>query len=293
MIFHRSKLAVSRFGMGLWSCGAPGNKPLCRTLGVRHANVVHQMFLEKGLLKRNELDDGVTSQPMQWIPDPGQREFEKLVQMFSELENRKNISTLFHFDTRVNHWAKKSKSPEFAEKWLNYRLQKPVTKAIKVSLILGYLNSFTELRHSKVHENKILHYMNEIENDLKYVDSKTFAMVIAPLCMTRQYKECLEMVRRFNKNIENVQGITPISIAFYLHHFVNAAITHGHKQFAKELISQYCDNMTKSRLTKLWTCLLQHSDTLSVDSTLELLSIVQHLYPSHDMILKMEQVFKQ
>jgi hypothetical protein len=279
--------------MGVWSSGALGNKPLCRGITLRHAKAVQEMFIENGWMKLDEPDEGDRSQRIHWTENPGQQEFDKLVQVFADLENSQNTSTLLHFDNHVNLWAKKSKTPEFAEKWLNHRLQKPVATAFRLSLILGYLNSFTELGPSKTHEKRILHYMKEIENDLKYVDSRTFAMVIEPLCMTRKYKECLAMVKRYNQNLDNVPGVVPVPIPVYLHYFVNAAIVYGDIQFARKLINQYCDSIDMYHLQKLWACLLKHSDTLPVETSLQLLSTVQHLYPSPSVIETMEQILRQ
>ncbi|XP_062589018.1 mitochondrial ribonuclease P catalytic subunit-like isoform X2 [Saccostrea cucullata] len=295
MIARRMNLAASlcRYGFSVWTPWVPRNNPHGRILGVRCLNEIrlHETFLKNGWMKPFSEDvEGMEPEQCHWTTNPGQKELKTLIQMFSELEDKKrNMSALIHFDYLVNTWAKKSKHPEFAEKWMKHRLQKKMNKMLKMSLILGYMNSFTGLSPSEVDENQILKCFMEIKDDIIYADSSTFAMVIEPLCMTSKYKDCLELVRNYNKSIENIKAVTPINIANHLHHIVNAAFRYGDRDVSEALIGQYKDNLSAAVVEKLWQGLLHQSDKLPVDYTLRLLGVIQHFYPSDHRVEDLKQ----
>lgn len=251
---------------------------------------VHQMFINNGLMTVHSQKN--TKITIQWNKELDEREYEKLVGMFSEVESEIKTPSLLHFDSLVSNWALNTKRPEFAERWLNYRLQKECSRAVKVSLVLDYINSFTGLKPDEIDEQKIINTVSEIKTDLMKVDSVTFTKVIPALCMTSGYKYCLELMMEFTKNLKRDVYLLPRNIAYRLPDVIDAAIRNDDLEFAAEIIREHKDISNHFLLT-LWKRLLQHSDTLSVDCIFELLSSVDNFNLPHSIKNDLLQVLEK
>lgn len=251
---------------------------------------VHRMFINNGLMTVSRKNE--KNLTIQWNKELDEIEYEKLVGMFSEIESENKTPSLLHFDSLVSNWALNTKRPELAERWLNFRLQKECSRAVKVSLVLDYLNSFTGLRPDEIDEQKIINSVSEIKTDLMKVDSVTFAKVILPLCMTKRYKYCLELMMEYTKNFERDVYLLPHNLAYYLPDVVDAAIRNDDLKFAAEIIREHKD-ISNRFLFKLWKRLLQHSDTLSVDCIFELLSSVDNFNLPHSIKDDLRQVLEK
>lgn len=251
---------------------------------------VHQMFINNGLMTVHSQKN--TKITIQWNKELDEREYEKLVGMFSEVESEIKTPSLLHFDSLVSNWALNTKRPEFAERWLNFRLQKECSRAVKVSLVLDYINSFTGLKPDEIDEQKIINTVSEIKTDLMKVDSVTFTKVIPALCMTSGYKYCLELMMEFTKNHKRDVYLLPRNIAYRLPDVIDAAIRNDDLKFAAEIIREHKDISNQFLLT-LWKRLLQHSDTLSVDCIFELLSSVDNFNLPHSIKNDLLQVLEK
>lgn len=258
----------------------------------KRINKVHQKFIDNGMM--TILASGKNQGTLKWNKKPDEREYEKLTGMFSEFESE--IPTLMLFDKLVSEWASDTKCPEFAERWLNFRLQKKCSRAVKVSLILDYIKSVTGLRPEEIDEEKVINTINGIKTDLMKVDNFTFSKVIKPLCTINRYKYCMELMREYvQKNGEGVFFL-PHTLGNCLPHFIDAAIRNNDLKFAAGIIKEHKD-VAHQFILSLWECLLQHSDTLSVDCIFELLSSLDNVNLPHaaenDLLQVLERDEKQ
>lgn len=246
----------------------------------RYLSKVHQMFINNGLMTFSQTNK--KNFTIQWNKELDERGYEKLVGMFLEIESENKTPQLLQFDSLVSNWAFNTKRPELAERWLNFRLQKECSRAVKVSLVLDYINSFTGLRPEEIDEQKIINSVREIKTDIMNTDNITFAKVIPPLCMTSGYKSCMELMKEYTKNFTKDVYLLPKNLAYRLPDVVDAAIRKDDFKFAAEIIREHKD-IANHFLFKLWKGLLKHSDTLSVDRIFELFSSVDNFNLPHSI----------
>lgn len=245
------------------------------------------MFIENGLMAMVTNQEGKILE-IKWDKDPSEKDFKTLVQLFSKIEKQQNkVPVMLHFDSLISDWAKTYENMELAEKWLDFRLQQKLTKFEKVSLVRGYMMSFTSLDPSEFDENKVLQIFERIENDLDNLDNSTFCGIVTPLSLTRRYKDCLGLIE------EHFSGPKEWSIKKNCYSYiVDGALRNNDVTYAAQIIREYKD-LNPDRIDSLWVSVLKHSNKLSVDCMLDLLSLVDNLNPSSEVLMDLHTVIEK
>ena len=274
-----ANISVSMFRFGLHL--------RCTDVIPRKVGVVRSMFIENGLMAMVTNQEGKILE-IKWDKDPSEKDFKTLVQLFSKIEKQQNkVPVILHFDSLISDWAKTYENMELAEKWLDFRLQQKLTKFEKVSLVRGYMMSFTSLDPSEFDENKVLQIFERIENDLDNLDNSTFCGIVTPLSLTRRYKDCLGLIE------EHFSGPKEWSIKKNCYSYiVDGALRNNDVTYAAQIIREYKD-LNPDRIDSLWVSVLKHSNKLSVDYMLDLLSLVDNLNPSSEVLMDLHTVIEK